>query len=90
MRHAGIQRVTWGRFRKFLGLPESVCLDGIAYDPVTQTIGFIVEGHPSLPQVPDGAVPPYVEAHFDEALKYEGFSGFAEPEPVHVDTLEAP
>ena len=79
MRHAGVLRFPWGRLRMMLDLPKNVVLDGVAYDPMTQTIGLIIEGHTTLPQVPDGAVVPWVEAEYDEDNAARLFMGFKAP-----------
>ena len=91
MRHVGVIELPWSRLRTVLGIPNSVHLDGVSYDPRSNVLGLVVEGHTTLPQVPDGQIAPVVDVVYGPNV--EGticFQGFVpEPEPM-LDTLEAP
>lgn len=60
MRHAGVINLSWSDLKSLLRLPANVHLDGVSYEPRSNTVGLIIEGHTALPQVPDGELAPNV------------------------------
>lgn len=94
MRHAGAIHLSWPTLRGILRLPDDCVCDGLAYDPETNMVNILVEGHATLPLVPDGAVMPWVDVEYELLANQPTFARFVpygaerEPEPLHVDTLE--
>jgi hypothetical protein len=68
-RHAGQVYVSKRLLIEALSWPADISLKGVEYDPLTDSVRFVLE-HPRLPECPEGTGAPFVDSDEIWKLKY--------------------